>query len=141
MLLEALAKLPDTLEMRKKVVESILAHSDRSSGTIRFTEQQDSALFSILSSPIRDNAAILMAFLSHQAAGASEDPGDITLKLMATIASSRRGQAAFCITQQPRASPRWCVRSFATARISMPETVLDAQHCLLWERIGIVTRM
>jgi uncharacterized protein YfaS (alpha-2-macroglobulin family) len=131
MLLEALAKLPDTLEMRKKVVESILAHSDRSSGTIRFTEQQDSALFSILSSPIRDNAAILMAFLSHQAAGASEDPGDITLKLMATIASSRRGQNHWASTQENLFAAMAAVRYSKAFETQKPQfgfqTLLDQQ--------------
>jgi uncharacterized protein YfaS (alpha-2-macroglobulin family) len=100
MFLEALARLPDTSEMRKKVVESILAHSDRSSGAIRFTEQQDSAFRSILSSPIRDNAAILMAFLSHQAAGSSNDLGDMPMMLMTTIASSRRGLDHWASTQE-----------------------------------------
>ena len=99
MLLDALARQSDTLEMRKKVVESILSHSDRSSGTIRFTEQRDSALYSILSSPIRDNAAILMAFIADGSAGASEDLGDLPLKLMATIASSRKGQDHWDSTQ------------------------------------------
>ncbi len=130
MFLEALAKVSDTLEMRKEVVKSILAHSDQSSGTIRFSEQTDSALGSILSSPIRDNAAILMAFLSYRATsppspeggpspspspkeeptsppffkggqgGFEDDLGDIPLKLMATIASSRRDQDHWASTQE-----------------------------------------
>ncbi len=130
MFLEALAKVPDTLDMRKEVVKSILAHSDQSSGTIRFSEQPDSALSSILSSPVRDDSAILMAFLSYRATsppspeggplpssstkgepssppfskggqGGFEDPlGDIPLKLMATIASSRRGQDHWASTQE-----------------------------------------
>ena len=100
MFLEALAKVPDTLEMRKKVVESILSSSDSSSGTIRFAEQRDSALLSILSSPLRDNAAILMGFLSHRAASDSDDLGDIPMRLMATIAESRKGQDHWASTQE-----------------------------------------
>jgi hypothetical protein len=100
MFLEALARVPETSEMRKKVIESILSHSDRSSGTIRFTEQQDSALCSILSSTIRDNAAILMAFLSSRAAGPSDDLGDIPLELMSAIAASRRGVDHWASTQE-----------------------------------------
>ena len=84
--LEALTKVSDTLEMRKEVIKSILSHSDQSSGTIRFTEQPDSALGAILSSPIRDNAAILMAFLSYRAQSPANDLSDIPLRLMATIA-------------------------------------------------------
>jgi len=131
MLLEALARLPDTSEMRKKVVESILSHSDRSSGTIRFTEQQDSALFSILSSPIRDNAAILMAFLSDRAAGDSEDLGDIPLKLMATIASSRRGQDHWASTQENLFAAMAAVRYGKAFETQKPQfsfqTLLDQQ--------------
>ncbi|MGO9687504.1 MAG: alpha-2-macroglobulin family protein [Syntrophobacteraceae bacterium] len=100
MFLEALARVPDTLEMRKEVVRSILAHSDQSSGTIRFSEQPDSALLSILSSPIRDNAAILMAFLSCRTENASDDLGDIPLRLMAAISSSRRGLDHWASTQE-----------------------------------------
>ncbi len=77
MFLEALGKVSDTLEMRKEVVKNILSHSDQSSGTIRFTEQPDSALGSILSSSIRDNAAILMAFLSYRAQSPADDLSDI----------------------------------------------------------------
>ena len=100
MFLEALAKVPDTLEMRKEVVKSILSHSDQSSGTIRFSEQSDSALLSILSSPIRDNAAILMAFLSYRAESTPDDLGDIPVRLMATISSSRKGQDHWASTQE-----------------------------------------
>ena len=100
MFLEALTKVPDTLEMRKEVVKSILSHSDQSSGTIRFTEQPDSALGSILSSPVRDNAAILMAFLSYRAQSPTDDLGDIPFRLMATISSSRRGQDHWASTQE-----------------------------------------
>ncbi|MGA2227115.1 MAG: large extracellular alpha-helical protein, partial [Syntrophobacteraceae bacterium] len=100
MFLEALARVPDTLEMRKEVVRNILAHSDQSSGTLRFSEQPDSALLSILSSPVRDNAAILMAFLSCRAENTSDDLGDIPLRLMAAISSSRRGLDHWASTQE-----------------------------------------
>jgi alpha-2-macroglobulin len=100
MFLEALTKVSDTLEMRKEVVKSILSHSDQSSGTIRFTEQPDLALGSILSSSIRDNAAILMAFISYRAESPADDLRDIPFKLMATIASSRRGQDHWASTQE-----------------------------------------
>jgi alpha-2-macroglobulin len=100
MFLEALTKVSDTLEMRKEVVKNILSHSDQSSGTIRFTEQQDSALSSILSSSIRDNAAILMAFLSYRAQSPVDDLGDIPIRLMTTISMSRRGQDHWASTQE-----------------------------------------
>src|SRR5208283_1769326 len=55
---------------------------------------------SILSSPIRDNAAILLAFLSCRAESASDDLGDISLKLMAAIAEGRRGREHWASTQE-----------------------------------------
>ena len=100
MFLEALSKVADTLEMRKEVVKNILAHADQSSGTIRFTEQPDSSLGVILSSPIRDNAAILMAFLSYRAQSPADDLTDIPLRLMSSIASSRKGQDHWASTQE-----------------------------------------
>jgi hypothetical protein len=131
MFLEALAKVPNTLEMRKKVVESILSHSDSSSGTIRFTEQPDSALLSILSSPTRDNAAILMAFLSHRAASVSDDLGDIPFRLMATIAESRKGQDHWASTQENLFAAMASVRYGKTFETQKPQfgfqTLLDDQ--------------
>ena len=100
MFLEALSKVSDTLEMRKEVVKNILSHADQSSGTIRFTEQPDSSMGSILSSSIRDNAAILMAFLSDRAQSPAADLGDIPLRLMATMALSRKGQDHWASTQE-----------------------------------------
>ncbi|MDR3568143.1 MAG: MG2 domain-containing protein [Syntrophobacteraceae bacterium] len=100
MLLEALTKVAGTEEMRAKVVQSILARSDQGSGTISFTEEPDSALFSILSSPTRDKGAILMAFLSERAKNKTDNLGDIPLKLMETIASSRKGKTHWDSTQE-----------------------------------------
>jgi alpha-2-macroglobulin len=146
MFLEALTKVSDTLEMRKEVVKSILAHSDQSGGTIRFSEQPDSALGSILSSPIRDNAAILMAFLCYLAegpialpppeapadlAGGSTALGDIPLKLMATIASSRRGQDHWASTQENLFAAMAAVRYSKVFERQKPQlsfqTLLDSQ--------------
>ncbi len=100
MFLEALTKVQGTQEMRAKVLKSILSHSDQSSGTIRFTEEPDSSRLSILSSPTRDDAAILMALLSYRARSSMDSLGDIPLKLMATIASSRKGGDHWNSTQE-----------------------------------------
>jgi hypothetical protein len=121
MFLEALSKVPNTVEMRKEVLESILSHSDQSSGTIRFTEHPDSALYSILSSPMRDNAAILMAFLSYQ-----DDLGDIPLKLMSTIASSRRGQDHWASTQENLFAAMAAVRFSKAFETQKPQLTFQA---------------
>ena len=142
MFLEALCKVADTQEMRKEVLKSILAHADQSSGTIRFTEQPDSALFSILSSQTRDNAAILMAFLSCRAqsisssaassiskegqGGFEDDLGDIPQKLMATIASSRRGQDHWASTQENVFAATAAVRYGKTFETEKPQLSFQA---------------
>ncbi len=70
MFLEALARLPDTSEMRKKVVESILSHSDRSSGVPSdLPSNRTQPCSRSLPSPVRDNAAILMVFLLRPGCG------------------------------------------------------------------------
>ncbi len=99
MLLDAMTKVENTQGMRAKVLKSLLAHSDQSSGTIRFSEQPDSALYSILSSPVRDDAAILMALLSNRAKSRTASLASIPLKLMATIVASRKGRSHWDSTQ------------------------------------------
>ncbi|MDR3555717.1 MAG: MG2 domain-containing protein [Syntrophobacteraceae bacterium] len=99
MFLEALTRVPSTRPMMAKVLQKILSHSDRSSGTIRFTEPPDSARFSILSSPTRDNAAILMALLSYRAQNRGNRLGNIPVKLMAAIAAGRKGLNHWASTQ------------------------------------------
>ena len=98
--LEAVSKVPETGQMRQEVLRDILSHADRSSGTIRFTEAADSALGFILASPVRDNAAILMAFLCCQPSAASPELGDIPVLLMKTIAMSRKGRDCWASTQE-----------------------------------------
>ena len=132
--LEALAKVSDTLEMRKEVVKSILSHSDQSSGTIRFTEQPDSALGSILSSPIRDNAAILMAFLSYRAKSPADELSDIPFRLMETIASSRGGQDHWASTQENLFAAMAAVRYSKAFEMQKPQ--LSFQALLDWQPIG-----
>ncbi|HYA43599.1 MAG TPA: MG2 domain-containing protein [Syntrophobacteraceae bacterium] len=125
---------PDTLEMRKEVLAKILAHSDQTSGTLRFTEQRDSALRSILCSQVRDNAAILMAFLSCGAPPSAQggpgqfagDLGDIPQKLMATIASSRKGLDHWASTQENLFAAMAAVRYGKTFETGKPQLSFQA---------------
>ena len=81
--LEALAKVPDTAQLQQEVVRDLLAHADQSSGTFRFSSQGDSAYRALLASPVRDSAAILMAFLAYRGANAGEaELGDIPVRIM-----------------------------------------------------------
>src|SRR5208337_5320643 len=48
----------------------------------------------------RDNAAILMAFLSYRTQSPADDLSDIPFRLMATISSSRKGQDHWASTQE-----------------------------------------
>jgi hypothetical protein len=124
-------RAPDMKAMRKEVLAKILAHSDQSSGTIRFTEQYDSALYSILSSRARDSAAILMAFLSYIATSPAEGLGDIPQKLMATIVSSRRGKDHWASTQENLFAAMAAIRygkAFETQKPQLSfEALLDTQ--------------
>ncbi|MHC1729954.1 MAG: alpha-2-macroglobulin [Syntrophobacteraceae bacterium] len=98
--LEALCKVPDTQAMQAEALKAILAHSDSSSGSIRFTAPSDSASRFTLASTLRDNAAILMAFLALKQKGASSELGDIPVRLMHTIATSRKGKDHWASTQE-----------------------------------------
>lgn len=99
--LEALTRAPDTADMRRETLRDILAHADQSSGTIRFNIKPDPALYQVLSSSVRDNAAILLAFLSLQSAdpGASELK-DIPVRLMRTISLGRKSRDHWASTQE-----------------------------------------
>ena len=99
MLLEALTKVAGTEDMRAQVLQSILARSDQGGGTISFAREPDSALLSILSSPVRDDGAILMALLAYRAQSKTDNLGDLPLKLMTTIATSRKGSTHWDSTQ------------------------------------------
>lgn len=101
MFLDALAKVPDTLTMQREVLQNILSHADQASGTIRFTEPPDSALQNILSSTLRDNAAILLAFLSYRSANPSDTVlGDIPVRLTRTVTLARKGRDHWASTQE-----------------------------------------
>jgi len=99
--LEALVKVPDTAEMRRGTLKDILSHADQSSGMIRFNIKPDPALHQVLSSSVRDNAAILLAFLSMQSADpGSADLKDIPVRLMRTVSLGRKSRDHWASTQE-----------------------------------------
>lgn len=98
--LEALCRTPDTQAMQVEAVKAILAHSDSSSGSIRFSASPDSASRFTLASPLRDNAAILLAFLAAKEKGHSSSLSDIPVRLMHTISTSRKGKNHWASTQE-----------------------------------------
>jgi hypothetical protein len=99
--LEALTKVPDTAPLQQEVIRDLLAHSDQSSGTFRFSNLGDSAFRAILASPVRDTAAILMAFLSYKSANTAEtELGDIPVRIMQGISMSRKGRDHWASTQE-----------------------------------------
>jgi uncharacterized protein YfaS (alpha-2-macroglobulin family) len=99
--LEALTKVPDTGQLQQEILKDLLAHSDQSSGTFRFTNLGDSAFQEILASPVRDSAAILMAFLSYKSTNAAEtELGEIPVKVMQGISLSRKGRDHWASTQE-----------------------------------------
>ncbi len=99
--LEALTKVADTATMRRKAVDDILSRTDRSGGSITFAAPDDSAPQFLLSSPARDSAAVLLAFLSARSAGPADliTPADIPVRLMRSISLARKNSDHWASTQ------------------------------------------
>lgn len=99
--LESLIKVPDTAVMRRDTLRDILTRADQSSGMIRFNVKPDPALYHVLSSQIRDNAAILLAFLSLQSADpGAEELRDIPVRLMRSVSMGRKSRDHWASTQE-----------------------------------------
>jgi uncharacterized protein YfaS (alpha-2-macroglobulin family) len=99
--LQALLKVNETSKLRRDVLTKILAQADESGGTFIFSEPLDLRYQQILTSSPRDNGAVLSALLAYQAADPSDRTlGDIPLRLMRTIALSRKGRNHWPSTQE-----------------------------------------
>lgn len=86
---------------QREVLDALLAHADRSSGQVTFGESLDSGFKTLLSSPIRDNAAILGALLAWLKAN-PEDTAmrELAVNLMRTLATSRKSKSHWPSTQE-----------------------------------------
>ncbi len=100
--LEALSRVAGTNEMRRKAVDDILAHADRSGGSLTFAAPDETAPQFLLSSSARDSAAVLLAFLALQKAGPAGllTPEDLPMRLMRSISLSRKNRDHWASTQE-----------------------------------------
>jgi hypothetical protein len=99
--LQALLQVPETRARQRELIERILSHADRGSGTLVFRESLDSGFEALLSSSIRDNAAVLSALTAFETSYPS-DPilGDLPVSLMRTMALSRKNRPRWGSTQE-----------------------------------------
>ncbi|GLI35718.1 alpha-2-macroglobulin family protein [Desulforhabdus amnigena] len=99
--LRALIDAGGSPKIQQDVLSGILAHADQSSGGILFSKSLDAGYRMLLTSPIRDNCVVLGSLLAYEAANPSDRTlGDIPLRLMRTIALSRKGKAHWASTQE-----------------------------------------
>ncbi len=99
--LQAAARVPGASRIQQKILNSLLAQSSQSAGTLFFTETLDRRFGCLLSSTLRDNAALLSALLVQEAAsGGGPSPlQDIPLRLMRAVTLARKGRDHWSSTQ------------------------------------------
>ena len=99
--LRALLAAGGSLGQQWEVLDAILAHADRSSGQVMFSEPLDSGFQALLSSPTRDNAAILGALLVWLKANpADTSMRELAVNLMRTLTESRKAKSHWPSTQE-----------------------------------------
>jgi hypothetical protein len=99
--LRALLAAGSPIDHQRQVLDALLAHADQSSGQLVFSESLDSGFQALLSSTIRDNAAILgslLAWLKTNPADATVR--DLAVNLARTITLSRKVRDHWPNTQE-----------------------------------------
>ena len=103
MLLQAAATLKDEsgAKLSGELMDMIVAHSNRTSGKVLFSEEQGEGFGRILATPLRDNCAILSSFVAY---GRSQAPrkyvSDTAAALVRAISQSQRGEGYWGNTQE-----------------------------------------
>ncbi len=99
--LRALISTEGFIDQQQEVLDSILAHADQSSGQVVFSETADSGFADLLSSPVRDNAAILGGLLAWLKANpADAAASELAVRLMRGLTLSRKGLDHWAGTQE-----------------------------------------
>ena len=79
----------------------ILSHSSQTGGKFMFSEVKDDSFYRILATPIRDNAAILSAFLTYGEMNEGKElVGDIPFKLVRALTQARGNRDHWQNTQE-----------------------------------------
>ncbi len=99
--LQAALRVPGTDAVRTEVCNLILAHADQSGGKFVFSETIDDSYTRILTSPLRENGAILSALVDYaQTPEGAQLVGDIPFKLVRTITQTRKNRDHWENTQE-----------------------------------------
>ncbi|MBU1567836.1 MAG: large extracellular alpha-helical protein [Proteobacteria bacterium] len=99
--LRALLITGSFIDQQQEVLDSILTHADQSSGQVTFNHNPDSGFQALLSSPTRDNAAILGGLLAWLKANPSDAAvSDLAVRLMRGLTLSRKGRDHWAGTQE-----------------------------------------
>jgi uncharacterized protein YfaS (alpha-2-macroglobulin family) len=103
MLLQAAATLKDEsgTKLSREFVDMILAHSNQTSGKFLFSEEQGEGYGRILATPLRDNCAILSAFVAYgRAPEQKKYVEDMAFKLVRAISQNQRRDGYWGNTQE-----------------------------------------
>lgn len=103
----ALARFDSEGNMLRDLIQKIYAAANETGGKFMFNESIDTTTFErILTTPLRDNCAVLSAFIAFNdfnARNKQEDPGygkDVPFKLVRTITQTRKGRDYWENTQE-----------------------------------------
>lgn len=99
--LMATLRVKDAGGMSKAVANDILSYSNQTGGKFIFNETLDDSYTRILASPLRENCAILDAFLEYgETKEGAELVGDVPFKLVRTITQTRQNRDHWENTQE-----------------------------------------
>lgn len=99
--LRALVATESAIDRQREVLDALLAHANESSGQLIFSESLDIGYQALLSSPVRDNAAILSGLLAWLKANPADTMvEELAVKLMRTLSLSRKVRDHWPNTQE-----------------------------------------
>lgn len=103
MLLQAALSLKDEsgAKLSREIVDMILAHSNQTSGKFLFSEEQGEGFQRILSTPLRDNCAILSSFVAYgRVPEQKQYVEQMAFKLVRAISQNQRSEGYWGNTQE-----------------------------------------
>ena len=99
--LRALLATGASYQQSREVLDSLLAHAEESAGTTGFSQTLDPAHAMLLSSTVRDNAAILSSLLAWlDAHGDDQAIATLATRVVQGLTLARRGQGHWASTQE-----------------------------------------
>lgn len=98
--MQAALQFDATRSAAKDAVDMIFATANETGGKFMFSETLDNGYARLLSTPLRENCAILSAFLRYKAKGGEELIGDKPFKLVRMISQSRGSRDYWENTQE-----------------------------------------